>query len=108
MSSLCTVSEANALIGAGKRLRVAGDELALAKLDRGMWIGGTISYFLTLEGGVMDRQRVFVTELPQCVTDTKISLVSADCLASIPGEAPDNGFSLAIGPACRTFTLLMH
>ncbi len=99
MSTLYTVSEVNALIGAGKRLHIAGDELALAKLNKGTWIGGTIPYFLTPEGGVMDRQRLFVTELPSCVTETKISLVSSDRLASIPEEAPDNGFSLVILPA---------
>ncbi len=98
MSALYTVSEVNSLIGAGKRLHVAGSESALSQLNKGVWIGGTIPYFLTPEGGVMDRERLFVTELPECVTETKISLVSPDRLASIPEEAPDNGFSLVILP----------
>jgi hypothetical protein len=98
MSALYTVSETNAQIASGKRLHIAGDESALAKLNKGAWIGGTIPYFLTPDGGIMDRTRLFVTELPECVTETKISLVSADRLASVPEEAPDNGFSLAIVP----------
>ena len=98
MSNLYTVSQANELINAGKRLHIAGDESALTKLDKGVWIGGTIPYFLTQQGGVMDRQRLFVTELPDCVTETRISFVSSDQLASLPEDAPDNGFSLVIVP----------
>jgi hypothetical protein len=66
MSHLYTVSEANDLINAGRRLHIAGDESALIKLNKGIWIGGTIPYFLTQEGGGMDRQQLFVTELPDC------------------------------------------
>ncbi len=98
MSKLCNISEANALIDAGKRLHVAGDEGALAGLHRGTWIGGTIPYFLTREGGVVDRNRVFVTELPESVTGVRTALVAEDELAKVPGEAPGNGFSLAILP----------
>lgn len=98
MAKLLSVSDANALIDARKNLHIAGDEAALGKLHKGNWIGGTIPYFLTHEGGVVDRERVFVTELPQEVTDIKISLVSADQLERIPGEAPRNGFSLVIIP----------
>ncbi len=98
MSKLCNVSEANALIDAGKRLHVAGSEEALDGLHRGAWIGGTIPYFLTREGGVVDRSRVFVTELPESVTEARTALIAEDALARVPGEAPKNGFSLAILP----------
>ncbi len=99
MSKLISISEANALIDAGKRLHVAGDEAALAGLNRGEWIGGTIPYFLTSEGGLVDRNRVFVTELPESVTGTEIALLGEDELARVTGEAPENGFSLVILPA---------
>jgi hypothetical protein len=99
VSKLCNISEANALIDAGKRLHVAGDESVLAELHRGTWIGGTIPYFLTREGGVTDRNRVFVTEMPESVTGVEIALVGEDELARLPGEAPANGFSLVILPA---------
>jgi hypothetical protein len=98
MSKLCTISEANALIDAGKRLHVAGDEAVLTELHRGTWIGGTTPYFLTKEGGLSDRHRVFVTELPASVTGASIALVSKDELARVPGDAPENGFSLVILP----------
>ena len=99
MSELYTVSQANALIDAGKRLHIAGDEAVLARLNRGTWIGGTTPYFLTRTGGVMDRSRAFITELPESVTAVETALLGEDELAKIPGEAPQNGFSLVILPA---------
>ncbi len=98
MSGLCNISEANALIDAGKRLHMAGEEAVLAGLHRGTWIGGTSPYFLTNEGGVADRNRVFVTELPASLTGAETALVGENELARVPGEAPENGFSLVILP----------
>jgi hypothetical protein len=98
MAELMDVSDANALIDAGARLHIAGDEAALRRLKAGCWIGGTIPYFLTLRGGVTDRERVFVTQLPQSLTDARISFVSAEELGRIPDEAPKNGFCLVILP----------
>ena len=98
MFRLRTISETNALIDAGKRLHLAADEAVLRKLHRGVWIGGTIPYFLTDEGGFADRHRVFVTELPESATVTGIALLGANELARLPGDAPANGFSLVILP----------
>jgi hypothetical protein len=98
MSKLLSVSDANTLIDAGKRLHVAGDEAVLVKLHKGNWIGGTIPYFLTHEGGMVDRQHVFVSELPPEVIDVKVGLVAVDELERIPGDAPVNGFAIAIIP----------
>jgi hypothetical protein len=98
MFRLHTISETNALIDAGKRLHLAADEAVLRELHRGMWIGGTIPYFLTDQGGFADRHRVFATELPDSATLTGISLVGGNELARVPGEAPENGFSLVILP----------
>ena len=88
MAELMDVSDANALIDAGARLHIAGDEAALRRLKAGCWIGGTIPYFLTLRGGVTDRERVFVTQLPQSLTDARISFVSAEELGRIPTRPP--------------------
>jgi hypothetical protein len=98
MAELMDVAAANALLDAGARLHIAGDEAALRRLNAGSWIGGTIPYFLTYRGGVTDRERVFVTQLPQSLTDMRISLVSTEELPRIPAEAPRNGFSLVILP----------
>jgi hypothetical protein len=98
MSELYTVSQANALIDAGKRMHIAGDEAVLAHLNKGAWIGGTIPYFVTRDGGVTDRSRVLVTKLPESIPAVETALLGKDELAKIPGEAPQNGFSLVILP----------
>ena len=98
MVELMDVAETNALIGTGARLHIAGDEAVLRQLKAGTWIGGTIPYFLTLRGGVTDRERLFVTQLPQSLAEVRISFVSAGELGRIPAEAPKNGFSLVIVP----------
>ena len=43
--------EAAALIEGGAYLTIAGAEAVLAGLPKGNWIGGTIPYFMTQEGG---------------------------------------------------------
>ena len=98
MDRLHTVAEANALISDGKILHVAGDEAALGRLRPGAWIGGTIPYFLTADGGLVDRERVLVTELPAEVKGTHIRFVDAAHLADIPGTAFEHGFSLVVIP----------
>jgi hypothetical protein len=98
MAELFNISDANALIKSGKWLHIAGEEASLTKLTKGNWIGGTIPYFLTKEGGMVDRERLFITELPREVTEASISFVSQDQLEAIPGRAPENGFSLVVIP----------
>jgi hypothetical protein len=95
---LQTVGEANRLIAQGKRLHVAGDAGALAGLVKGDWIGGTIPYFLTADGGRVDRERVFVTELPPEVSKVEIGFIAPDQLPNIPAAAPGHGFSLIVVP----------
>ena len=65
MAELMDVSDRQRLDRRGRAAAIAGDEAALRRLKAGCWIGGTIPYFLTLHGGVTDRERVFVTQLPQ-------------------------------------------
>lgn len=98
MNELVSLAEANALIEAGKKLLVAGDEEALRRLHRGAWIGGTIPYFLTRNGGVVEREKVFVTQLPDAVTHTTTRLIGLGHIPAITTEAPRNGFSVVIVP----------
>ena len=49
------------MIAAGQVLCIAGDEAVLRQLPRGQWIGGTIPYFMTGDGGQVSRDQVFVT-----------------------------------------------
>ena len=96
---LHTVDAANRLIAQGRRLHVAGEASALARLAPGDWVGGTIPYFLTADGGRVERERVFITELPPEVTEIDIGFVAPDRLSDIPDAAPPHGFSLIALPA---------
>ena len=99
MKKLVSIDEANAVIDAGRPMHVAGDESALRRLNRGAWIGGTIPYFLTRAGGVVEREKVFVNLFPDEVTEVSIRLIDIGHILSIASDAPRNGFSLIIVPA---------
>ena len=98
MNRLQTVAQTNAQIAEGKRLHIAGDESALVQLSPGTWIGGTIPYFLTADGGVADREHLLVTELPDDVAETNIRFVDADALADLLEGAFEHGVSVVIIP----------
>jgi len=60
---LVTLEKAQELINSGKLLMIAGDQTLLSKLPTGLWIGGSIPYFIAENGGVFSKDKVFVTEL---------------------------------------------
>jgi hypothetical protein len=85
-------------IKSGKRLLLAGDEALLAALPKGDWIGGTIPYFMTSEGGLHSVDRVFVTELPGDA-GTTIHRYDAARLPGIAADHPGHGFTVLLVPA---------
>ena len=97
-NALLTLAEASDLIASGKPLAIAGDETCLAQLPRGAWIGGTIPYFMTGEGGLKSQDKVFVTVLPEA-GGVRFDHVPAGELARLVSEAPENGFAVVIIPA---------
>lgn len=98
MNQLCEIAEANALIGEGRLLHIAGDEPLLRRLIRGNWIGGTTPYLITRRGGVAERERVFVTELPEIIGEADIHFVGIGNIPAISVDAPRNGFTIVIAP----------
>lgn len=96
---LLAADEVAALIRAGERLLLAGDEALLRTLPRGNWIGGTIPYFVAAEGGTSSRERVFCTRLPAEADIESIRLYDAASLAHVCADAPADGFSVMILPA---------
>lgn len=99
MNKLITVQAAADLINQGASLSLAGPESALDQLPAGNWIGGTIPYFMVATGGVVVNEgQVFATDLSS-LGAISVASYEADGLAGIAGNAPDNGFSLAIIPA---------
>lgn len=99
INTLMSIADASALIRAGAPLSIAGRPAALDALPPGKWIGGTTPYFMTEQGGVVvDDGRVFVTDFSS-TAGVEVACFAADSLERISGEAPDNGFALAIIPA---------
>lgn len=99
VNGLVNLADAVRLIEGGAALAVAGPEQALDQLPRGNWIGGTTPYFMTDEGGrIVSGDQVFVTDL-SLIGTARIASYDKDELARISGDAPDNGFALAILPA---------
>ena len=87
------------LIRAGKTLLLAADEKLFESLPRGAWMGGTIPYFMTDEGGMHTHERMYVTEMPPYVPDAAIKYYDEKTVASVFSEAKPHGFSFIMIPA---------
>jgi hypothetical protein len=96
---LYTVPEAAAAIAEGRPLLIAGDETLLAQLPEGRWIGGTIPYFMTTDGGLVTQDQVYIDTLPAQVDEVKIASYTADELQHMPADGFEDGFSVIIVPA---------
>lgn len=97
--TLCTLDQASALVATGAPLLLAGDEHLLSRLPAGRWIGGTIPYFMTTDGGRTTRDLLYVDTLPPQVTDVSVRTYPAADLHRLPAEAFATGFSVIIVPA---------
>ena len=95
---LYDVIEVKAKITRGEKLLLAGDENLLKGLPVGNWIGGSIPYFMTEQGGLVTRQKIYVTELPETVTRISIKEYDPATLSNIYTDTADNGFSIIIMP----------
>jgi hypothetical protein len=95
---LYDVIEVKAKIAHGERLLLAGDESLLKSLPAGNWIGGSIPYFMTEEGGLTTRHKIYVTELPESISDVLIKVYDRTTLATVYTDAAQNGFSIIIMP----------
>jgi hypothetical protein len=96
---LANIETVKALVSQGRRLILAGDESVLRVLPEGNWIGGTIPYFMTEDGGTSSRNHVFVTEVPEIATSTRIVVYDETTIARIAVDSPENGYTILILPA---------
>jgi hypothetical protein len=94
-----SINDVRDMITAGKRLLLAGDENALRELPNGSWIGGTIPYFMAEQGGVCTKDSIFVTQLPEYVSNVQTHVYNEETIANVYNDAPENGFSAIIIPA---------
>jgi len=86
------------MIRRGEALLLAGDESPLRRLPRGRWIAGTIPYFMSDEGGVVDRRRIFVEKLPEGFEYSGIRRYDADGIARVYADLPAKGMGVIIVP----------
>ena len=93
---LKTVAEVSEMLEKGQWLHISGARDLLTQLPKGNWIGGSIEYFLTAEGGVTTSEMLFVQEM---LFDTiKISVYDEETIKNVCVDAYDNGFSIVIVP----------
>jgi len=92
-----TLEQATELIQEGKILHIAADESLLDQLPKGKWIGGTTPYFITDEGGITCKDKLFVNEI-YCATDCKIAVYDKSNIFDITRDAYPNGLTFLIIP----------
>lgn len=88
-------------INKGEYLIIAADESVLTDLPSGNWIAGTIPYFMTTEGGTVNREMIFVNTIEgiQSSNAPRITLYDSNSISRIAQEAPEHGFTIVILPA---------
>lgn len=97
---LMSIEQTNALIDAGQVLIIAGEEEVLVKLNQGNWVGGTTPYFMSKEGGVVDQERIFITDVTDVCTDFKIGVYDKkQIVKEMLEDRYKAGFSYVLLPA---------
>lgn len=84
LTEMMTVSAVSELINSGVNLYLAASEELLTQLPKGNWIGGTIPYFMTANGGLITHEKIHVTQLPSTVVRTEICQYNEINLSEIP------------------------
>jgi hypothetical protein len=95
---LLEADEVAALIRRGETLLLAGDERPLSRLPRGKWIAGTIPYFMTEQGGIVDRRRIFVERLPEGSECAGIRRYDEEGIARVYSDLPADALGVCIAP----------
>ena len=99
MQRMYGLNDVKEMIDEGKKLILAGEEDLLKQLPAGHWIGGTIPYFMSENGGELNTEKIFVNELPGYVKKVKIGTYSENTISNIYKDALPNGLSIVIIPA---------
>jgi len=92
-----TLEQTKELILKGKVLHIAADESLLNQLPKGKWIGGTTPYFITENGGITSKDKLFVNELVYAV-ECKSEIYDKNNMFDVTKDAYQNGISLLVMP----------
>ena len=99
-TKMLTVDQAKAAIEAGKVLWLAGDENLLKQLPKGRWIGGSIPYFMSADGGKTTRDMIYASELdPTVARRIQVKFYNTATISNIAKDSPDDGFTILLIPA---------
>ena len=94
---LNTLENTVSLINEGKVLLIAGDDTLLSKLPKGKWIGGTTPYFISDEGGMKTKEKLFVNVL-DFAKDFKVNVYGKYNVFQLVEDAFENGLTGLILP----------
>ena len=94
---LTTLEETIKLIKEGKILHIAGHDSLLSQLPTGQWIGGTTPYFMSNEGTIMTKEKLFVNEI-DFAENIKIAVYGKYNVFQIVEDCYDNGLNMMIMP----------
>ncbi len=94
---LITLEETVKLINEGRILHIAADDSLLKKLPKGKWIGGTTPYFISEDGGVFTKDRLFVNEIDYA-EEIRVETYGKYNIFQIVEECYENGLTMLIMP----------
>ncbi|SHI89520.1 DUF6976 family protein [Lutispora thermophila] len=92
-----SLNDAISLIQEDKILHIAADETLLNQLPKGKWIAGTTPYFITEQGGITCKDKLFVSEIT-CAVDYKTVVYEKSNIFDITKDAYPNGMTILIMP----------
>lgn len=92
-----SLEQAKQLIEQGKVLHIAADESLLKQLPTGNWIAGTSPYFITAEGGVTSKERLFVDQIT-FASECRVKVYDKSNVFELTRDAYENGLIFLIMP----------
>lgn len=95
---LFTLAETISLINEGRKIIVTADDSLLSQLPEGNWIGGTIPYFMSENGGLLTKEVLFVDDFTNVGIDFKFSQYNEATVKNICADEFENGFTVFIAP----------
>ena len=99
-NKLMSIEAVNKLIEANRTLLICGEEECLVQLKTGNWIGGTIPYCMSKDGGgLVGKEAVFVTDFSERISAVKIATYKKEAFDTMLDDRFLGGFSYVLVPA---------
>ena len=95
---LYTKEEVIKFIESNRYMVLTADENLLAALPKGNWIGGTIPYFMDIQGGILTKEKIFVDDFTSLGVDFRIIEFDETDIKEIANTSFGNGFTILLLP----------